>query len=63
MKFQRNGSLSHEVEPATWLFTVCRNRALNVCRKEKRMIYLDEKMIESREAEQPMPTRNPGFPP
>ena len=55
MKFQRNGALSHEAEPATWLFTVCRNGALNVCRKEKRMIYLDEKMIESREAEQPMP--------
>src|SRR5713101_7116656 len=28
-------------EPATWLFTVCRNGALNVCRKEKRMTYLD----------------------
>src|SRR5713101_2998384 len=54
MKYQRNGALSHEVEPATWLFTVCRNRALNVCRKEKRMIYLDEQMIESREDEQPM---------
>ena len=65
MKFQRNGALSHppspgsgvagEGEPATWLFTVCRNGALNVCRKEKRMIYLDEELIESREDEQPMP--------
>lgn len=55
VKFQRNGAASHEGEPATWLFTVCRNGALNVCRKEKRMMYLDEKLIESREDEQPMP--------
>src|SRR3982074_353008 len=54
MKYQRNGS-SQNPEPATWLFTVCRNGALNVCRKEKRMIYLDEQLIESREDEQPMP--------
>jgi RNA polymerase sigma-70 factor (ECF subfamily) len=26
----------------TWLFTVCRNRALDVLRKEKRMVGLDE---------------------
>src|SRR5258707_8771563 len=34
IKFQRNGSLDREDKAATWLFTVCRNRALNVCRKE-----------------------------
>src|ERR1043166_2066557 len=28
--------------PAKWLFTVCRNGALNICRKEKRMTYLDQ---------------------
>jgi RNA polymerase sigma-70 factor (ECF subfamily) len=55
VKFQRNGALSRENEPATWLFTVCRNGALNVCRKERRMMYLDEEAIESRESEQPMP--------
>src|SRR5206468_6478869 len=55
VKFQRNGALSQQSEPATWLFTVCRNGALNVCRKEKRMTYLDEEMIESREDKQPMP--------
>src|SRR5438445_225475 len=55
VKFQRNGAASHEGEPATWLFTVCRNGALNVCRKERRMIYLGEELIESREDEQPMP--------
>jgi RNA polymerase sigma-70 factor (ECF subfamily) len=54
MKFQRNGTSQHP-EPATWLFTVCRNGALNVCRKEKRMMYLDEELIELREDDQPMP--------
>jgi len=55
VKFQRNGALRREEEPATWLFTVCRNAALNVCRKERRMIYVDEEAIEARESEQPMP--------
>ena len=54
VKFQNNGAFQNP-EPATWLFTVCRNGALNVCRKERRMMYLDEELIESREAEQPMP--------
>lgn len=54
VKFQNNGAF-HNPKPATWLFTVCRNRALNVCRKERRMQYLDEKLIETREAEQLMP--------
>ena len=55
VKFQLNGARRREDEPATWLFTVCRNAALNVCRKERRMIYVDEEVIESRESEQPMP--------
>jgi RNA polymerase sigma factor (sigma-70 family) len=55
MKYQRNGASSHEKETATWLFTVCRNGALNVCRKEKRMIYLDEGLIEANETKGPMP--------
>jgi RNA polymerase sigma-70 factor (ECF subfamily) len=55
VKFQRNGATNREDEPATWLFTVCRNAALNVCRKERRMMYLDEEAIELREGEQPMP--------
>jgi RNA polymerase sigma-70 factor (ECF subfamily) len=54
VKFQKNGAFQNP-EPATWLFTVCRNGALNVCRKESRMQYLDEKLIAAREAEQPMP--------
>jgi RNA polymerase sigma-70 factor (ECF subfamily) len=55
IKFQNNGALRREDEPATWLFTVCRNAALNVCRKERRMLHLDEQLIEAHESEQPMP--------
>src|SRR5882724_6112256 len=47
VKFQRNGALRHEDEPATWLFTVCR--------KEKRMKYLDEEVSEARASEAPLP--------
>src|SRR5438552_7456707 len=54
IKFQRNGAVAPGKE-ATWLFTVCRNGALNVCRKERRMLYLDEEVIGSREDEQPLP--------
>jgi RNA polymerase sigma-70 factor (ECF subfamily) len=55
VKFQRNGAPRREDEAATWLFTVCRNAALNVSRKERRMIYVDEEVIERRESDQPMP--------
>jgi RNA polymerase sigma-70 factor (ECF subfamily) len=55
VKFQRNGAQRRGDEPATWLFTVCRNAALNVCRKERRMLYVEEVVIEARESEQPMP--------
>jgi RNA polymerase sigma factor (sigma-70 family) len=54
IKFQGNGAIAPE-KTATWLFTVCRNSALNVCRREKRMMYLDEEIIESHEDEHPMP--------
>jgi RNA polymerase sigma factor (sigma-70 family) len=54
IKFQRNGSVA-PARTTTWLFTVCRNGALNVCRKEKRMMFLDEEVIESRADEQAMP--------
>lgn len=53
VKFERNGALRSEDKPATWLFTVCRHTALNVCRKEKRMMYVDEEVIEAREASNP----------
>jgi RNA polymerase sigma factor (sigma-70 family) len=41
--------------PAKWLFTVCRNRALNVCRKEGRMTYLDDELLARREGTEPSP--------
>ena len=41
--------------PAKWLFTVCRNRALNVCRKEKRMTYLDQELLETKADAAPLP--------
>ena len=55
MKYQRNGASSSQHEPATWLFTVCRNGALNVCRKEKRLLFLGEETIAAQQSEQPMP--------
>lgn len=39
---------------ARWLFTVCRNRALDVCRKENRMTYLDQ------DADREPPDPDPG---
>jgi RNA polymerase sigma-70 factor (ECF subfamily) len=54
IKLQRNGAVAPN-KTATWLFTVCRNGALNVCRKEKRMMYLDKEIIALRRDEQPMP--------
>src|SRR5437899_12933854 len=54
VKFQNNGAFQSP-EPATWLFTDRRNGALNDCRKERRMRYLDEELLESREDTQPMP--------
>jgi len=55
VKFQRNGAINRADEQATWLFTVCRNAALNVCRKERRMMYLGVEAMELRKAEQPIP--------
>ncbi|MEP6664327.1 MAG: sigma-70 family RNA polymerase sigma factor, partial [Verrucomicrobiota bacterium] len=39
-----------------WLFTVCRNRALDVQRKEKRMTPLTEMDLETRESTEPSPS-------
>ena len=40
---------------AQWLFTVCRNRALDICRKENRMSSAAE--LEDRPAEDPQPSK------
>jgi RNA polymerase sigma factor (sigma-70 family) len=55
VKFQNEKREQHDDAPAKWLFTVCRNGALNICRKEKRMTYLDQELLEARESEQPAP--------
>ncbi|MDQ6624292.1 MAG: sigma-70 family RNA polymerase sigma factor [Verrucomicrobiota bacterium] len=41
--------------PAKWLFTVCRNRALNVCRKERRLEFLENEVMGKRAATEPLP--------
>lgn len=42
----------------TWLFTVCRNRALDVLRKESRVSPLDELQLARQESELPSPDRS-----
>jgi len=56
VKLQNEKRQQLDDAPAKWLFTVCRNGALNICRKEKRMTYLDQELIETRESEQPAPS-------
>ena len=41
--------------PAKWLFTVCRHRALDICRKEQRMTYLDQEAAENEPTPEPGP--------
>ena len=55
IELQRGKRSQLDNAPAKWLFTVCRNRALNVCRKEKRMTYLDDELLEKRESSEPAP--------
>ena len=55
VELQRGRRTQLDSAPAKWLFTVCRNRALNVCRKEKRMTYLDEEILEKQESHEPAP--------
>src|SRR2546423_5433002 len=58
VKLQNEKRQQLDDTPAKWLFTVCRNGALNICRKEKRMTYLDQELLETRESEQPAPYDN-----
>jgi RNA polymerase sigma factor (sigma-70 family) len=55
VELQRADRRQFDHAPAKWLFTVCRNRALNICRKERRMTYLDEEILEKRESAEPLP--------
>lgn len=54
-ELQRSSREQQDHAPAKWLFTVCRNRALNVCRKERRMTYLDDELLPDRAGEEPRP--------
>ncbi len=56
VKLQNEDRTELDHAPAKWLFTVCRNGALNICRKEKRMTYLDQVLLETRQSEQPAPS-------
>src|ERR1700730_12246150 len=56
VRLQRDGANLHDTAPARWLFTVCRNRALNVCRKERRMTYLEEEILEAKPGDAPLPS-------
>jgi RNA polymerase sigma factor (sigma-70 family) len=58
VKLQKEQRGQIDEVPAKWLFTVCRNGALNICRKEKRMTYLDHELLEARPSEQPAPFEN-----
>jgi RNA polymerase sigma-70 factor (ECF subfamily) len=42
----------------TWLFTVCRNRALDILRKDSRLTALDEAQLRTRESADPAPDRS-----
>jgi RNA polymerase sigma-70 factor (ECF subfamily) len=55
VQLQRSAREQLDHAPAKWLFTVCRNRALNVCRKESRMTYLDQEILERRASEESSP--------
>src|SRR5438105_14958037 len=55
VKLQNEKRHQLDEAPAKWLFTVCRNGALNICRKEKRMTYLDQELLEARESDEPAP--------
>jgi RNA polymerase sigma factor (sigma-70 family) len=56
MRLQRDGADLRDNAPAKWLFTVCRNGALNICRKDRRMTYLDEEILEAQPGAEPLPS-------
>ena len=41
----------------TWLYTVCRNRALDILRKERRIVSIDEEQVARIESAGPSPRR------
>lgn len=55
VQLQRSHREQVDQAPVKWLFTVCRNRALNVCRKERRLTFLEEEILEKSPAAGPGP--------
>ncbi|MGI8889867.1 MAG: RNA polymerase sigma factor [Chthoniobacterales bacterium] len=55
VELQKNQRWQTDSAPAKWLFTVCRNRALNICRNEKRITHLDEEILEKQPGHDPTP--------
>jgi RNA polymerase sigma-70 factor (ECF subfamily) len=55
VQLQRAKREEHDNAPAKWLFTVCRNRALNVCRKDRRLLFLDDQLLQTQTAPGPWP--------
>lgn len=54
-ELQRSAREQQDNAPAKWLFTVCRNRALNVCRKERRITYLGDEAVADRAGDESLP--------
>ncbi|MDQ6939449.1 MAG: sigma-70 family RNA polymerase sigma factor [Verrucomicrobiota bacterium] len=55
VQLQRSSRQEQDDAPAKWLFTVCHNRALNVCRKERRLLYLGNEPFSERPGEEALP--------
>lgn len=55
LQLYRSSRKQSDIAPVKWLFTVCRNRALNVCRKERRGELLDEAVAGEQRATDPSP--------
>ncbi len=55
VQWQRARRWQTDAAPAKWLFTVCRNRAFNICRKEKRLTYLDDEILQREPSVEPAP--------
>lgn len=53
LEWQRSPRRQSDPAPAKWLFTVCRNRALNICRKE------NAGLISTRRFSKNKPAKNP----
>ncbi len=46
LKFVSDGAPREDARVAQWLYTVCRNQAVDICRKEKRMRPLTEQQTQ-----------------